>query len=185
MKEFWKSISGYEGMYEVSNKGNVRSLDRKIYNKGNDSFYQVKGRMIKQSACGKEYENDNHYLSVSLCKDGVGCHKRVHRLVANAFVPNPDNKPFVNHDNGIKYDNRDVNLSWTTDRENKIHASNNGLMSKGESSGTNVLTKNQVLEIRSAYDMGCFSYKDLAEAYDVHKQTIAPIIRGETWQHLL
>ena len=99
MKEEWKPILGYEGYYEVSNLGRVRSLDRVVHN----SRY---GDMIIKSRFLKFGYNKKGYLGVHLCKGGTNNTLRVNRLVAMAFLPNPENKREVNHKNGIKDDNR-------------------------------------------------------------------------------
>lgn len=106
VKEEWKSIEGYEGLYEISNLGRVRSHDRVSNGKIR------KGRMLKQVITG------GGYYHVCLSKNGVFKQCRVHRLVATAFVPNPDAKETVNHINEDKLDNRACNLEWLTLSEN-------------------------------------------------------------------
>ena len=103
MNEIWKPIVGYEGLYEVSNLGNVRSLN-----------YNGTGK-IKILSC--IIHNDGYYI-VNLHKDGKQKTYKIHRLVAQAFIPNPDNKPEVNHINEDKTDNRACNLNWMTSKEN-------------------------------------------------------------------
>ena len=107
--EEWRAIEGYEGLYEVSNLGRVRSLDRTI----DDRRY--KGRILK--GC----ESLDGYLKIGLHKDGTIKTTKVHRLVALAFVPNPDSKETVNHINENKHDNRACNLEWLTIQENLAH----------------------------------------------------------------
>lgn len=104
--EQWKDVVGYEGLYEVSNLGRVRSVDRQI--KYKDSYRTVKGIYIQQL-----YEPYGH-LFVRLCKEGKKKQMYVHRLVAQAFIPNPDNLPCINHKNEIPDDNRVENLEWCT-----------------------------------------------------------------------
>ena len=120
MSEIWKDIEGYEGLYQVSNYGRVRSLDR--YVKQNHNTKQLKkGKIIKQQ------KGHKGYLILSLCKDKKRKTFKVHRLVAQAFIPNLENKPQVNHINGDKTDNRIENLEWATNGENGLHAYKNGL----------------------------------------------------------
>lgn len=114
-------ILDYEGLYEVSDVGEVRSIDRRIL--GNDGvIYPYKGQLIKAAP------NKNvRYMQVSLWKDNKGTWKYVHRLVAQAFIPNPLNLAEVNHLNGNRQDNRVSNLEWVSRIGNAQHAIKTGL----------------------------------------------------------
>lgn len=115
MKEIWKDIEGYEGLYQVSNLGQVKSLERTIIVKN-----------CKQSKTYPEcikipFPNKKGYLRVQLYKNNKRRNLRVHRLVALAFIPNPDNKPKVNHIDGDPTNNVVSNLEWVTGEENRAH----------------------------------------------------------------
>ena len=110
MEELWKDIKGFEGLYQVSNLGRIKSTFRE----------GTKGGIIKQFVI-------NRYLKVNLHKEGKPHFIYTHRLVAKAFIPNTLNKPQINHINGNKYDNRAVNLEWATSKENLQHAIDTGL----------------------------------------------------------
>ncbi len=118
MEEIWKEICGYEGYYKISNLGNVASIDRITSNKK-----KRKGQaLIPQLVAG--------YLTAHLCKSNRGKICKIHRLVAVMFIPNPENKPQVNHINCIKTDNRLENLEWATAKENVVHSVQNNLRKK-------------------------------------------------------
>lgn len=111
--EVWKDIDGFEGKYMVSNLGNVKSLN-----------YKRTGR----EKLLKPVETANGYCGVNLRSETSHKHLvNVHRIVGRAFVPNPENKPQINHINGDKRDNRAENLEWCTASENQIHSVDNGL----------------------------------------------------------
>ena len=115
--EIWKDIQGYENLYQVSNLGRIKSLDRKVkVGIKNNDIVLHKGKILKLN------QKRNGYLSVDLSKEGIVKTISVHRLVAIAFIPNVDNKMQVNHINAKKYDNRVENLEWCSYEENKEHA---------------------------------------------------------------
>jgi len=117
--EVWKNIEGYEGLYEVSNKGNVRSLDRTIINKnGKDQFYN--GRELKK------FMSNNGYIFFYLSKNHKVKVFLGHRLVAQAFIDNQYNKNCVNHKDSVRTNNEVSNLEWVTSSENRIHGLKEG-----------------------------------------------------------
>lgn len=105
--EIWKDINGYIGIYQVSNMGNVRSLQREEY-KCRQGYRVRKGRQLKP---GRDKKG---YLLVGLRKDGKCKTRRIHRLVAEAFIPNPNNLPQINHKDENKCNNTVDNLEWCT-----------------------------------------------------------------------
>lgn len=116
MASKWKEVPGYEGIYEVSDKGIVRSVDRLCKS----------GRPAK-GVIRATYSDKDGYKRVGLYRDGKGAQFGVHRLVASAFLPKEIGKIYVNHKNGIKDDNRLENLEWCTAKENSRHAVDTGL----------------------------------------------------------
>ena len=118
----WKTIKGYEGLYEVSDTGLVRSIDRYVDN-GNGNKRFAKGIILKQSI------SNRGYYEIWLNKGGKAKSFLVHRLVLGAFVPNPENYPIANHLSGDKLDNRVENLQWTDYSGNALHAYQTGLNS--------------------------------------------------------
>lgn len=110
MNEIWKPIKNFEGYYEISNLGNVRSVDR---------FLKQKDHLIFRKSCLKKTRIDaNGYVTVTLCKNRKSITKYIHKLLADAFLPNPENKPYIDHINTIKTDNSLSNLRWVTAKEN-------------------------------------------------------------------
>lgn len=110
-KEIWKPVAGYEGLYEVSNEGNVRSLKS--------------GRWRNRRKILTPRKIDNGYHLVALCKDGTGKQMYVHRLVAQAFIPNPNNLETVNHKDEVKTNNNVSNLEWMSHKDNNNFGTRN------------------------------------------------------------
>ncbi|KKN42124.1 hypothetical protein LCGC14_0716280 [marine sediment metagenome] len=118
LKEIWKDIKGYEGLYQVSDLGEIKSLDRVIYSKFR-SIQTFKGRILRKLI------HNNGYVSIMLSKKGITKRFIIHRIVAKSFILNLQNKKEVNHKNLIKGDNRAENLEWVTPKENMKHADKN------------------------------------------------------------
>lgn len=116
MIEIWHPCAGYETHYEVSNLGNVRSIERMVNNRLHNGLRKSPQKLLK---VGKSKAG---YFIVSFCVDGVKSNQTVHRLVARAFIPNETNKPQVNHKDGNKLNNHIDNLEWVTVSENGLHA---------------------------------------------------------------
>ena len=116
--ECWRWIPGFEGIAQVSTSGQVKTVDRWVtYADGRKYFY--KGRILKQ------HRNEDGYLFVNLSRNGKRRHFKVHRLVAEAFIPNPENKPQIHHRNEQKDMNFVENLSWATAKENVNYGTRN------------------------------------------------------------
>lgn len=123
----WKAIQGYEGYYEISDTGLIRSLDRVVPDTKTGSKC-LKGKLMKQTESIGKAREDGYYV-VNLRKNHTGNVCQVHRLVAEAFIENPLGLPTVNHKDGNKHNNNVTNLEWASYSENNIHALENGLRS--------------------------------------------------------
>lgn len=139
MKEEWRQIQGYEGLYEVSNLGRVKSLER----------YDKMGRLIKEKTLNPR-KHKKGYLYVGLSKDGIQKKYSIHRLVAIAFIPNPNNLPQVNHKDENKENNCLDNLEWCTNEYNCNYGNHGKNISKSLLGGTlSEQTRQRMSEARS------------------------------------
>ena len=161
--EVWKQIEGYPG-YEISNFGRVKSS---LYYNGTNE------RILKQRI-------SKGYCRVLLIKDKGRYSKQVHRLVGLAFIGNPENKPQINHKDGVKTNNHVDNLEWATAKENRLHAAKNGLTAKGERNANSKLTEEDIIKIRSMEE----SQRNIAAMFGVSHTLIRNIRRLKTWKHV-
>ena len=176
LTEVWEDIPNYEGFYQVSDVGRVRSMDRVITDR-DGIMRKYKGRVLKPSIIHSGYEQ------VRLCNDG-GCNaKKVHRLVLETFEPHVNMGDLdVNHIDGNKLNNRLTNLEWLTRRDNVLHAYDIGLLnSVGERNPSAKLSKVDILEILERLDTGELQ-KNIASDYGVGLATISNINTGYTWK---
>ena len=165
--EIWKDIEGYEGYYQVSNLGRVKSFPR---------FGTISSERILKLHLSKY-----GYLSACLCKDNKKVLKRVNRLVALAFIPNKNIFLEVNHIDGNKLNNCVENLEWCSNSENKVHAYKIGLLSrKGIENCNAKLEMDKANEIRELCKKG-ISQRVIAEQYGVRQQTISDIKNNKLW----
>jgi hypothetical protein len=182
MNEIWKDVVGYEGLYQVSNIGSIMRVKRNILTKDN-KIKTLKTLIMKQALSNNEYP----YKTCILTKNKTSSSFLVHRLVAQAFIPNPNNKPCINHKNGIKTDNRTNNLEWCTHKENSQHAFKTELMIglRGELNNSAKLTRLEVIDIRKRKANGepiINSYRYYGRK--VAKITIKNIWDNKTWKHI-
>jgi hypothetical protein len=174
--EQWRDVIGYEGLYQVSDLGRVKSLRKKVKSKQN-SFCYKRERILKQYF----YKGYLRACLTHACKKET---LSIHRLVAIAFIPNPENKNSVNHKNTTKNDNFISNLEWNTQKENVNHAYENNLvpLMQGERHGASKLTEKDVLEIRSL--KGIVSGVELSKRYDISTSVICAILKRRIWKHI-
>jgi hypothetical protein len=182
MKENWQNIPNFESYYQVSNLGRVRGLDRIIIDK-NGKKKRIKGQIIKP-----QYAT-NGYLFIRPCKNGIKSNFLLHRIVAQMFISNPQNKQEINHKDFNKTNNVFTNLEWCTHSENHKHLFHKGIRNKyfinntGSNNGRTRLTEDKVKQIKILLLNGK-KHKDIAKLYDVSKSVVDQISSGKNWKHV-
>lgn len=167
MKEIWKTINGFTD-YKVSNYGKVKSLKYK------------KEKILKLSISSCKY------YFVGLWKNGVRINCKIHRLVTTAFIPNPENKPQVNHKDGNKQNNCVNNLEWVTCSENHLHAYKSKIRktNNGNNSPYHKLREKEVLSIHGLY-LDELTQKEIGIIYNISQMNVSDIINGKSWKQLI
>lgn len=158
-QEIWQGIEGFS-TYEVSSSGRVR----------NSVTRYVLAPLVTRYG----------YARVALCSKNTKTYRFIHRLVASAFLPNPEMKPAVNHKNGGKTDNQVTNLEWVTHSENQEHSRDTGLSTVGQDRYNAKLTDADVRDIRNAKD----TISALATRYGVSRTNIWNVRQHISWKHV-
>ena len=172
VEEIWKDVPGYEGKYKISNKGNLIRL----------SHYSKRGRYYPEST-PHSFKNYKGYIQTYLCDDNGRKTTTIHRLIAKAFIPNPDNKDQINHKNGIKDDNRIENIEWCNQSENMRHAFDTELKEglPGEKNGRAILSQEEVDFIKTKYNNG-ETAKEIAKELNLKLSMVRYILKDGGWK---
>ena len=174
MKEIWKAIPGYEGHYEVSSLGRVRSLTREA--KRAWGIVTIKGKMLKLAKLPAGY------LFVGLCKDGEKDQRYIHDLVLSTFVcPRPDGMQCCHFPDDDKSNNNIDNLRWGTAGDNENDKIRLRTKKRGEQISNSKFTNKQAEQIRKMYATGKWSQQKLADKYGVVQFTISQLVRGKRY----
>ena len=162
-----KDVKGYEDIYKVAEDGRIYSVKRVIEHR--NRIITIGGKFLKSTP------NNQGYHHVSLYLEGKSKTLKVHRIVAEAYIPNPSNKKEVNHKDFDKGNNAKSNLEWTTPKENTIHAIGRRSSDK--------LDDDKVREIRVLSSLGV-STSEVARRYKVSNIQIRRVIKREAWKHV-
>jgi NUMOD4 motif/HNH endonuclease len=165
-QEIWKPIQGYEGLYEISNFGRAKSL--------------IKGIIMTITL------HETGYCVIGLTKNNKQRVFRFHRIVASHFCDKKEGCDVVNHKNGIKTDNRALNLEWTTVSGNTSHSFAMGLQKPrtGEESNFAVLSEKDIIDIRDKYRTKKYTQKELGILFGVSRTAITLIVNRKRWAHI-
>lgn len=177
MNIIWKQIKGYEDIYLISNTGIVKSLERKVP-------YRIKNfiRIQKEKYLNPAFDGYG-YLFVVLSKNGKHKTKKIHQLVAEAFIGECPHGKQINHKDGIKINNLPENLEYVTSKENTLHSINIlGNYKHGKYHWKAKLTDEQVGEIRKKYKTGKCTQNELAKKYNIHRGQLSKICNYKSWK---
>lgn len=161
--EVWKPVVGYEGIYEVSDAGRVKS------------FARPTSRILAGCTDKDGYR----------CVDLLGSTQLIHRLVCLAFHgPSPEGRPDVNHQDAGRQNNRLSNLEWASSRENTAHRHALGRSAKGEGNGWSTLTEDLIRQMRAAHDFFDLSYRKIGRTFNISATHAKRIVTREAWGHV-
>ena len=171
-EEVWKDIPDFEGFYQVSDKGRVRSLDREVWSEKRGAFYSRKGKVLKPM-------ESEGYLNVTVWKNCKPIIKGTHRLVAETFIPNPEKLEYVNHKDENKKNNMLENLEWCTPKYNVYYGENSVVR---PIVATNVITgkKTTYPSMREAERIGGFKHSNISAVCKGERKTH----KNHYWQYL-
>jgi len=172
----WKDIIGFEGLYQISNYGRVRSLTRTVVEKTGKS-YTLQGRIMKVRVNKK-----TNYHQACLRKDGKYHYLYIHRLVAQAFLKGEGEE--VNHIDCNKGNNYFENLEWCSRLENSNHASKNARFKRGNSHHMTRLKESEVIKIKLLLKDATLTQTEIADRFNTNKSVISDIKRGISWNWL-
>ena len=172
-KEVWKKIKGYEGIYEISSHGNIKSCSR----------LDILGHNRKEKILKNGYTTTKYHMVILRKNNRIKAH-RVHTLVGNHFISNPHNKPQINHKDFNRTNNYIENLEWVTQKENIRHAWDNGACTNpsGEKNGMNKLTEKQIIDIRKIGKAK--TLLEISKIYNISFQHVGAILNNKLWKHL-
>lgn len=178
--EKWLDIHGYTGFYQVSDLGRVKSMPRTMISDKDGKRRTYEGQVITL------VPTKDGYMKASLWINGECKRLSVHRLVADAFLENPEHLPVVNHRNGDKHCNEVTNLEWVTYSYNTAHAHRSGLVdtAKGERHHKTTLTEKDVLKIYALAHSKKKTQKQIAEEFNTSVVTVSRIKNKQRWSHL-
>lgn len=171
MIELWKDIENFNGLYQISNFGNVKSMPKMvIFSNGRKRHYDE--LILKLRKDGKGYN------FVTLYKKDFNIQVRVHRLVAEAFIINHNNSPCVNHKNGIRTDNNIENLEWCTHSENTLDGIKRGTINNPSKK----ISIEDAVKIRDIYSSTAHTQKEVGEMFGLTQSQIHRIVNNISWK---
>lgn len=178
-----KKIKGFQN-YEIDTNGNVWSFLIQKRKKGWKTGFKRQKTKNKHKLKGSLFNTG--YLYVHLCKGDSRFYsqKTIHRLVAETFISNPKNNPIVCHKNGIKTDNRVINLYWGTQKENLSDMVKHGRSLRGEKNFKAKLTQKQIEKIKKMYKTNKYTQVELGRLFKVSNSTIHDIVKKRNWKHV-
>ncbi len=177
MEEIWKDIKDYEGLYQVSNLGRVKSVERIKTIPPNKTYTQ-------KSFIMKPYYHYNGYPIITLSKNGIRFKDVVHRIVAKHFIENPENYKYVCHKDDNPLNNKADNLYWGTQQDNMNDKVSKNRQQKGENVKFSKLNNEKIKEIRNMYEKGKITHKEIGRIYDISTSCITEIINLKSWKHV-